>query len=102
MHTEGKVRLFNKRKTIAIMDRDGKELVAWMGFESGSRPHRETVANARRLVTCWNEHDGLVKERDELVRALRKALCVGKLKERIDARCDAEAILAKYPETRTL
>ena len=69
---------------------------------------------ARRLVACWNEHDGLVhdnarlyeslnsemrarieaeKERDELVAALRRYR-----KSDWGSELDVDALLAKYPE----
>jgi hypothetical protein len=47
----------------------------------------------RRIVTCWNEHDDLVKERDELVAALRRYR-----KSDWGSELDVDAILAKYPE----
>lgn len=61
------------------------------------------MANARRLVQCWNEHDDLEKERDELVKALR--FIDDKLKANyLPIFCEKEIMtklkesLAKYPE----
>ena len=114
MHTKGKLEV--------VTDCPGK--CCWHIQKAGNTDAFNRITSlemgeedARRLVACWNTCDGiptkfiqggaagmlehsksLARERDELVRALRKALCVGKLKERIDARCGAEAILAKYPE----
>lgn len=38
------------------------------------RPAQEVEANAARLVLCWNEHDKVVAQRDELVEAAKSAL----------------------------
>lgn len=59
------------------------------------------IANARRLVTCWNEHDDLVKERDELLTALRAvgrdcATTMYRLSNETET--NVSAILAKYPK----
>jgi hypothetical protein len=54
-----------------------------------------SIADARRLVTCWNEHDDLVKERDELVVALRDLFLNGYSATRIEKVGD---LLSKYPE----
>ena len=83
-HTEGKLRADGTE----IYREDGTQ----MCFVEMCYPFEECSADARRLVACWNEHDGLVhdnarlyeslnsemrarieaeKERDELVKALR-------------------------------
>lgn len=36
-----------------------------------NRPYEEAVANAERLVLCWNEHDALVKRLTDLETALQ-------------------------------
>ena len=112
-HTEGKLKLFDKNRTIAIIDSNKKEVVGWMGFDMSEIPKAQHRANARRLVACWNEHDGLVhdnaqlyqslqgemqgrlkaeKERDELVKALRECRSGSWEPGKIDA------ILARYDE----
>lgn len=106
-HTEGKLEYSEERPNCII---SGQRIMGSAAFE----------ADARRLVACWNEHDGLVhdnarlyeslnsemrarieaeKERDELVVALRK-FNHDVLEEFAYAPNpgEVEAILAKYPE----
>src|SRR5687768_8912851 len=104
-------------------------------LSNSALPRKEVEDVARRLVACWNEHDGLVhdnaqlyqslqgemqgrlkaeKERDELVKALRKVVdwndkypsnrvfshsaIVRIAKERDEISNETRAILARYDE----
>lgn len=93
-HTEGKLRA--KDKVLISESGDGIAVAEY----SINISDKTDLANAQRLVTCWNEHDDLVKERDELVAVIRR-VC------RLDGKCVydrfeisqiIETILAKYPE----
>ena len=48
-HTQGKLRTRNK------------ELVAYEGYASTVIGQANSLANAKRLVKCWNGYDGLVE-----------------------------------------
>jgi hypothetical protein len=60
------------------------------------------MENTKRLVTCWNEHDDLVKERDELVALLYDLLSVAdadpELSQYPAAKAARELLAEKYPE----
>ena len=109
-HTEGKLR----SDVDWISDSDGKTICY-----VDAKGEDENEANARRLVACWNEHDGLVsdnaklyeslngemrarlaveKERDELVEALRDLYMHGFSINMSDRVSD---ILAKYPKVES-
>lgn len=131
-HTEGKVEYQEKSDAYTHIIRDSKgRMIACT--PQGSVGKEE--ADARRLVACWNEHDGLVhdnaqlyqslqgemqgrlkaeKERDELVKALRKVVdwndkypsnrvfshsaIVRIAKEMDEISNETRAILARYDE----
>ena len=108
MHTKGKLEANEGR--IDSIDPETNEFVVANCY---GKDYQE---NARRLVACWNRllpfpteqiEEGidlieLVKERDELVRALRGITDLGlnsTQKQVTRAYDDAEDILAKYPQS---
>ena len=107
-HTEGKLKVYPR--WVGVTENGKQVFSCWT---SGFCMETDG-ANAHRLVTCWNEHDGLVhdnarlyeslnsemrarieaeKERDELVAALRRYR-----KSDWGSELDVDALLAKYPE----
>jgi hypothetical protein len=93
MHTEGKL----NTQGVHIFDEDNHQVCTVIGDFSD---YEKTKSTSLRLVACWNEHDDLVKERDELVKALR-ALYKDILDEfsYYPDPLGIESILAKYPQS---
>ncbi len=56
------LKLYCVDDTIAIMNRNGKEVVHWMGFDSSYLPLTARKKLARRLVACWNACAGISTE----------------------------------------
>ena len=67
-HTKGECRIGKYTHRARIYNVGGCErLIA----DCSNRPPDEARANARRLALCWNSHDKLIKQRDELKEALQ-------------------------------
>jgi hypothetical protein len=117
MHTKGKLVYQENSDAYTNIIRDSKGQFIVSTPQGTCEIHE---ANARRLVACWNACDGmpllhlerlgeekkgvmqlvahreeLRQERDELVKALRKAMCIGLFPE-VDFN-EISSVLAKYP-----
>jgi hypothetical protein len=91
-HTEGKLRTDRG----LLFDELGMTIGSTLLFSKTGE------ADAQRLVTCWNEHDDLVKELRDLVELLDDLLTVVDIDQELrqyPAACAARKLLAeKYPE----
>jgi hypothetical protein len=97
-HTEGKLLVLDCREVgeDCISISNGRVVIARIKNEvTGKQIDDEDLANAQRLVACWNEHDDLVKERDELVSMLREFFEKGYSPSRSEK---IKKLLKKYPE----
>ncbi|SEO79267.1 hypothetical protein [Nitrosovibrio sp. Nv6] len=102
-HTEGKLTVAPGQH--CVFD-DNEKYVA--STETQNKSDAEDAENARRLVACWNEHDGLVHDNAQLYQSLQ-----GEMRARLEAEKERdellhtlrfgdskkiEAILARYQE----
>ena len=68
LHTREPWHLYHENKVIEIHDgtSDAKSsIVFWTGFDAGDKPHKEKLANARRIVACINACAGIPTEQLE-------------------------------------
>jgi hypothetical protein len=90
-HTEGKIYI-DPTFPCFLHDEEGFHFA---DLHAANNSPEVNEANALRMERCWNEHDDLVKERDELVRVLRDFFLNGYSAGRIEKIGD---LLSKYPE----
>lgn len=96
-HTSGKIVVIDSLRTYRTINGVTYKEIGIVLSNDERLLEKEVVSTNQRLVACWNEHDDLVKERDELVGILRRTVKYANRKP-FNLTKEIDAVLTKYPE----